>query len=478
MLRAPSWLLAPSLSILSSISLSQSPPAPASFADTRAKVRAAVANADYELALSLADIAIDQAPTDLPRRILRIEVLLRSGKASLAAEAVDASTPLTEDAVGPAYRALRKALQGGSTDADSAAELLFEEVSFHRNRSRPDLMLPLLWHLQAQRPEDWRLMLSLGEAYGVNSPFFDAVLADEQFAKLRVALRRDDSDQEWSRLVAFLDQTRQPLSRHDLGQRLLEFIAQLVENEPIRLWKRTDAAVTNLHERFHVARTLGAQEEALDIALQLREINSEDPVAHYLVGIVAGSRGPAHKPSLARGAFQQFLRLSEPDRFEATTAPPELSHEQLESQLRQLHLVEELSSFTALRLQVRHWMKDLSQKKQLLEVPDQASLAKQVVKLEQRWATRQDKVTGQESKLQQEEQRLKSLAAQLESQIRNRPRSRIDTRGDIQRTRDQIQATKIKISSVRRRLRWEQDQLADVEADLMPMRDRLEKFTR
>lgn len=215
----------------------------------------------------------------------------------------------------------------------------------------------------------------------------------------------------------------------------------------------------------------GLQKKAIDEAVRLRDLDESDPVPHFLIGIVAGSVG-AKRRSLALESFRKFLDLTGGKRSDAEW--PDDTEEEFARLCNTVGLEDAAKPLRALRDQVRAWVKELKQKRELLVAPHPKQLAKLVKRLNQR----REHVVGEIEELNQKLRDQRSLLATLEEEyesLRKRKRNdrRFDLRAAAQRKIDQIKTTKEAIDKLENQLGDEEDELAGIDAQLEPAKERL-----
>lgn len=237
---------------------------------------------------------------------------------------------------------------------------LLDRVSFHRRRGHPERMLPALAVLEKLLPNDARVLYSLGEAYGVQSPVFDAHKAEAAFARLYEQLVTEPNRPktplaQTAELVKFLPELGGPLDRTAwFRDRVRGFCETLRDGQPIGLWKLRDPRLEELQEDLRVALPHGVQKELVDILTQVRAIHPDDPASCYMLAQVHASLGPAFLPDRSVELFRQFLDLTAEERFQkASEEDPLATRDEVAKRLRGLQVANAKDDLQALRMDAK-----------------------------------------------------------------------------------------------------------------------------
>jgi hypothetical protein len=297
---------------------------------------------------------------------------------------------------------LRRHESGPFVLAEKSVTRLFDEVRYQRTRGRPERMIPPLLALQTRYPDDPRVLYSLGEAFGVASPVFDAERASKSFRKLLDVLRErsevaTDAVGRGRSLAQFLPE----LSRAGLllseaptdttarmRQQLLEYCVKLDGGNAIGLWHLADPQMNRLYEQLSQARTRLDQARCCEVLEAMLEMQPVNAVLQFALAEVHLSLGPAFDRGKAKQCLEAFLELTDP----ATLGGPDdrrpsvLTSEDIVDDLKRFRLAKPRSNLEKQRIAAHDYLDALKttirdRDDGLLLAPDRDTVKKAIKKV-------------------------------------------------------------------------------------------------
>jgi len=365
---------------------------------------------------------------------------------------------------------------------------LLDRVSFHRRRGHPERMLPALLVLQHLLPDDARVLYALGEAYGVQSPAFDARQAEMAFAQLYEQLLVEPATPKTPRaqareLVKFLPELGGSTDRTAwLRDRVRGFCETLRDGQAIGLWKLRDPRLEELQEDLLVVLPRGVQREQVAVLEQIRAVHPDDPASCYMLAQLHASMGPEWQPARSIELFREFLDLTAEQRFQTVgDEAPLMSRDDVARRMMAMQLGEAKDQLQSLRIVAKEILIELQPAKGKPEAglyfPEKKELERRVKEL-QRAQTKEDTVLRKaDERIAKVRQDLAGAEADYERWKQQSARSRRGV-ADPQPYIDAITSRRALLGRLEEKREPLQERVAAMQAWLTACEQRLQRFTR
>lgn len=225
------------------------------------------------------------------------------------------------------------ASDGKSADLDDKRRAdLRKRLAMHRRQGRVEIMLPALHIAERDERDHPFLLLALAEAYGTDSPFFDAKDSLANFRRLQGLLEGASesslrSDAKWGQLRQAVPEVRVlGLERKDPWVPFMQFLRDCIEQldaeepQPLPRWALRSLAMEGLTVRLKAVLRDPSHEKLEPILREMVETHPKDPGTHLVLGQMYASAGRRPRPEPAQEHLRAFLLCTDPDWLESPQA--------------------------------------------------------------------------------------------------------------------------------------------------------------